>query len=293
MKTIADDTIALPRRASFGDRALSYTLDGAKSLYRIALRQMKRTQDKVNSEYDGSHWQKILMRKAWRNARSLPEFLVFPDQTRRLRKVNGEIVRISAEQYYRYRLKALAELIGRHAGGIDTLVELGTGYGYNLFSIHSHYPDWTLKGFDISKNGIQIGREIALHFGISDRVSFDFIDITNASDPNRTAICNEVVLTYFCIEQIPYDVRRVVENIILGKPRRVINIEPNAEFLDLRSPRDVVSRLYIRSVDYQTTLFRTLEQLEQERKIRIIARERMPFAPTINNDGMLYCWEPL
>ncbi|MET4318831.1 class I SAM-dependent methyltransferase [Bradyrhizobium sp. RT5a] len=293
MKTGANDILESLSPASLPDRAASYALDGAKSLYRLAMRRMERTQDKVQSEYDGSHWQKILSRKAWRDAKSLSDFLIFPDQSVRLRKVDGKIMRISAQQYYRYRLSALGELIARYADGASRIVELGTGYGYNLFSLLHSHPDWTLKGFDISPNGITIGREIAAHFGVSGKVTLDRIDLTDSSDPNLAAINGEVVLTYFCIEQIPYDVRKVIENIIAGKPRRVINIEPNAEFLDLKSPRDIVSLLYIRSVDYQTVLFSTLDQFEREGRIRIIARERMPFAPAINNDGFLYCWEPL
>jgi hypothetical protein len=88
-------------------------------------------------------------------------------------------------------------------------------------------------------------------------------------------------------------VRKVVENIIAAKPKRVINIEPTTELLDLTRPRDLVSLVYIRSVDYQTQLFTTLDELERQGRIRIIARERMPFAPSINNDGFLYCWEPI
>jgi hypothetical protein len=293
MKTGANDILGPLSPASLPDRAASYALDGAKSLYRLAMRRMERTQDKVNSEYDGSHWQKILSRKAWRDTKSLPDFLIFPDQSQRLRKVDGKILRISAEQYYRYRLSALGELVARHVDGAEKIVELGTGYGYNLFSLHHSHPDWTLKGFDISSNGITIGREIAAHFGISDKVSLDRIDLTDASDPNLAAIAGEVVLTYFCIEQIPYDVRKVIENIIAGRPRRVINIEPTTELLDLRYPRDIVSLLYIRSVDYQTELFSTLDRLERKGRIRVVARERMQFAPSINNDGFLYCWEPL
>ncbi len=49
--------------------------------------------------------------------------------------------------------------------------------------------------------------------------------------------------------------RKVVENIIAAKPKRVINIEPTTELLDLTHPRDLVSLVYIRSVDYQTQLF--------------------------------------
>ena len=93
-------------------------------------------------------------------------------------------------------------------------------------------------------------------------------------------------------EQIPYDVHKVVDNIIAARPKRVINIEPTTELLNFSSPRDLVSYLYIRSVDDQTQLFSTLDDYERQGRVRILARERMPFAPTIHNDGFLYCWEP-
>jgi hypothetical protein len=187
----------------------------------------------------------------------------------------------------------LGDLIARYCGDAKQIVELGAGYGYNLFSLHLSHPDWTLKGFDIAPSGIAAGREIASHFGISDRISLDRIDLTDASDANLAAIGGEVVFTYFCIEQIPYDVGKVIENIIAARPKRVINIEPTTELLDLTLPRDLVSLVYIRSVDYQTQLFSTLNELERKGRIRIVARERMPFAPSINNDGFLYCWEPI
>lgn len=294
MKTTgANDILGSLSPASLPDRAITYAVDLAKSVYRLILRRMERTQNEVNSEYNLLHWQKILANKAWLKANDLPDFLAPPELTERLRKVENQILRISAQKYYQYRIGALGELIARHRGGAKAIVELGTGYGYNLFSLHHSHPDWTLKGFDISPNGITAGREIAERFGISDRISLNRIDLTDAADPSFSAIAGEVVLTYFCIEQIPYDVHKVVENIIAAKPKRVINIEPTTELLDLTHPRDLVSLVYIRSVDYQTQLFSTLDRLEREGRIRIVARERMPFAPTINNDGFLYCWEPV
>jgi tRNA G46 methylase TrmB len=294
MKTTgANDILGSLSPASLPDRAITYTVDLAKSVYRLFLRRMERTQNEVNSEYNLLHWQKILANKAWLKAKDLPDFLAPPDSTERLRKVENQILRISAQQYYQYRIAALGKLIARHCGGANSIVELGTGYGYNLFSLHHSHPDWTLKGFDISPNGIAAGHEIAERFGISDRISLDRIDLTDSADANFSAIAGEVVLTYFCIEQIPYDVRKVIENIIAAKPKRVINIEPTTELLELFRPRDLVSLFYIRSVDYQTKLFTTLDELERQGRIRIIARERMPFAPSINNDGFLYCWEPI
>jgi hypothetical protein len=293
MKTSgANDILGSISPASLSDRAVTYAIDVAKSIYRLILRRIERTQDKVNSEYNLSNWQKVLSTKAWINARNLPDFLAPPDSIQRLRKVDNQILRIAGQRYYQYRIGALGDLIARHCGNAKQIVELGAGYGYNLFSLHLSHPDWTLKGFDIAPNGIAAGREIVRHFGLSDKITLDRIDLTNASDPNLAAITGEVVFTYFCIEQIPYDVRKVIENIIAAGPKRVINIEPTTELLDLTLPRDLVSLVYIRSVDYQTQLFSTLDELERKGRLRVIARERMPFAPSINNDGFLYCWEP-
>jgi hypothetical protein len=288
----ANDVLGSLSPASLPDRAITYALDVAKSIYRLISRRIERTADVVNSEYNLLHWQKVLSDKAWINAKDLADFLTLPDPTVRLRKVNNRILRISAQKYYRYRIGALGDLIGRFCGNSKQIVELGSGCGTNLLSLHLSHPDWTFKGFDIAPNGIAAGREIASHFGLSNQISLDRIDLTNSSDPNFAQITDEVVFTYFCIEQIPYDVRKVVENIIAARPKRVINIEPTTELLDLTAPRDLVSLVYIRSVDYQTQLFSTLDELESQGRVRITARERMPFAPTIHNDGFLYCWEP-
>ena len=293
MKTTgANDVSRSLSPASLPDRAIAYGIDVSKSIYRLILRRIERTQDKVNSEYNLLHWQKILSNKAWNQAKSLIDFLAPPDMNERLRKVDNQILRISGHEYYQYRVRAWGDLIARYGGDDREIVELGTGYGYNLFSLNVGHPDWTLKGLDISPNGIKAGREIADRFGLSDRISFDRVDLTDASDPNLAEITGKVVLTYFCIEQIPYDVGKVIDNIIAARPKRVVNVEPTIEMLNLAHPRDLVSLLYIRSVDYQTKLFSTLDELERQGRIRIVARERMPFAPSINNDGLLYCWEP-
>ena len=186
----------------------------------------------------------------------MPTFWLRRTRPKRLRKVDNQILADQrAASITEYRIGALGELIARHCGDARRIVELGTGYGYNLFSLHHSHPDWTLKGFDISPNGIAAGREIADHFAFPTRSRSGRIDLTDAADPSLAEIEGEAAFTYFCIEQIPYDVRKVVENIIAAKPKRVINIEPTTELLDLTVPRDLVSLVYIRSVDYQTELF--------------------------------------
>lgn len=273
------------------DLSRAYAIDLARSLRRIVFKNRHRTHNVVDSEYNSGEWERILSEQGWLR-KGLKEFLIGDSKARRLAKVDDEIVWINTDDYYRYRIDALSRLIRRHAGDATSLLELGSGFGYNLFLLSSD-PYWEkLRGFDISPNGINAARLIAGHSGLDDRVSFDRIDLTDANDLNFSEVNGATVFTYFCIEQIPYAVEAVVENIIRSKPKRVINIEPAIDMLNLAQPRDFASRVYIKSMDYQTRLFEVLEALNKSGRIRILARERMRFAPTLHNDGLLYAWEP-
>jgi len=277
--------------ASRLDLSRAYTIDLARSLRRLAFKNVRRTDDVVDSEYNSGEWDRVLNQRAWLG-RTLEEFLIGQNTEPRLAKVDDRIVRIITRDYYRYRISALSGLIARHAGEATSLLELGAGYGANLFSL-SLDPHWTrLRGFDIAPNGIEAGRQIASHFQLDDRVSFDRIDLTDTSDPQFSELAGGTVFTYFCIEQVPYAVEAVIDNIIRARPARVVNIEPGIDMLNLARPRDFTSHVYIRSMDYQTRLFKLLDALDAQGRIRILARERMAFAPTLHNDGLLYAWEP-
>lgn len=279
--------------ASALELSKAYAVDIARSVRRIAFKNIRRTHDIVDAEYNAGEWGRILSERAWLREPSLEDFLVGHNSASRLAKVDGQIVRISTSDYYRYRLVALSQLISRLAGDATSLLELGAGFGYNLFSL-SLDARWTrLRGLDIAPNGIEAGRQIAGHFGLDGRISFGRIDLTDPADPAFRELEGATILTYFCIEQIPHAVESVVGHILKARPARVINIEPAVDMLDLSSPRDIASRIYIRSMDYQTRLWTLLDELDREGRIRVTARERMNFAPTLHNDGLLYAWEPL
>ena len=137
MKTTgANDILGSLSPASLPDRAITYTVDLANSLYRLILRRIERTAGRVNSEYNLLHWQKILARKAWLKAQEPPRLSGTSRSTERLRKVDNQILRISAQQYYQYRIGALGDLIARHAATPGDRRSWARGYGYNLFSLH-------------------------------------------------------------------------------------------------------------------------------------------------------------
>jgi hypothetical protein len=278
--------------ASRAELAHAYVTDVARSLGRMVLKHRRRTSDVVDAEYNSGTWGRVLAARSWLRAPSLRDFLVDTSETKLLAKVDGQIVGLAARDYYRYRIGALNELVARQAGPADSLLELGAGFGYNLFSL-SLDPRWRkLRGLDISLNGIEAGRQIAGHFQLSDRISFGRIDLTDSQDPGFGDLAGSTVFTYFCLEQIPHSIELVIDHILRARPARVINIEPGVHMLRLTQPRDLASRIYIKSMDYQTRLFKLLDMLDARGAIRILARERMGFAPTLHNDGQLCVWEP-
>lgn len=271
--------------------AAHFARDLTRSAGRMLLRRV-RTRDRVRAEYDAGHWRRVLLQQTWTGSPDLAAFLVGDDATMLVAKLDGRIVRIAARDYYRRRLSELFDAIAAHAPDESRLVELGCGYGHNLFTLALRGRWQQLAGLDVSETGLRAGRAIAAHFGLGERVQFDALDLTDAAHPNFACIEGQTVFTFCCIEQVPDTVEHVVENILRHRPRRVIHIEPTTELLSPWQPLDLLNYAYVKSVHYQTRLFSTLTTLARRGEIRLLTTRRLPWAPTIHNDTFLAVWEP-
>jgi SAM-dependent methyltransferase len=273
---------------------LAYAIarDLTRSVGRMLFKKVRRERAVVNAEYEAGRWTEVQRSRAW-ESRDLRAFLEGDDDTTAIMKMEGRVVRTAVREYYRQRVEYLQRLIAREAGDVEDIVELGCGYGYNLYTLALD-PRWRrLSGFDISETGLAVGREIARHFELASRVGFEWLDVTDAANPAFERITGQTVFTYFCIEQIPYAVEKVVENILRFRPRRVIHVEPTTERLNLWRPLDMVNYAYVKSVDYQTRLFTVVEDLASQGRVRVLSDRRSEFAPTIHNDGFILTWEPV
>ncbi|WP_249144509.1 hypothetical protein [Bradyrhizobium lablabi] len=136
--------------ASTFDLSLACAKDITRSLLRMALKNVKRTDNVVDAEYNSGAWDRLLNERTWLRSPSLDAFLTGQNTTMRLAKVDNRFVRVSAKDYYRYRNQSFSELITQHAGDATSLLELAAGAGHNLFSL-SLNSRWTrLRGLDIS-----------------------------------------------------------------------------------------------------------------------------------------------
>jgi hypothetical protein len=286
---LTNDLINYPNSAALLSH---YVKDVAKSTYRIGSKKISRDSFYVKNEYDEGYWKDVLKNKNWRNV-SLNDFLTGRNRSERICIIEGKVARIKSDSYYRYRLSALQNLLADYSADSDEIIELGCGYGYNLLTL-SNDAKWTkLMGFDISNNAILAGNEISAHYHLKNKIFLNVMDITNIDDISFCHVTDKIVFTYFCLEQLPTAIDTVIQNLLHHKPKRVINIEPASTMLSWLNLRDIVSKYYLYSVNYQRTLFSKLYEYEKIGSLKIIDEKRMQFAPTTHNDGQICVWEPI
>jgi len=264
----------------------------AHSAARAVLKGVRRDRARVMQEYDQGTWAKRRAERTWERAASLEEFLVGSRTDPLFAKVEGQPVRIACRDYYRYRLDALARLAAEHLPTQDELVELGSGFGYNIFALALAFPQRHFIGLDISPNGVDTARMIAAHFGLASRVRFDFLDLAAADAPNFGLLHGRSCFTFFCLEQLPHAIPAALASIARARPNRVLHTESSSELLDLRRPGDWANYAFVKSMDYQASLFGTLQRMQARGEARLLHIGRAPFAPTLQNDGFIAAWEP-
>jgi hypothetical protein len=278
---IASSFILL-REAAQALRTSSYRMFGSAP--------SRRQRESVATEYDRGVWKRILEERRWESCSSLHDYVVPQNEAIRLAMIDGRIVRIPTRDYYEFRLKKLQELVAAHVGDAESLVELGSGWGVNLFSLALAGKWKKLVGYDVSINGVRATTEAAAHFGVTS-VRAKQLDLTCRTDPVFAEIRGATAFSYLCLEQLKYSTKTVIENLLAAGVVRVVHIEPVPELLSRWRFGDVASRFYLSAHDYQNNLLSTLRSFERQRKLRILSLSRASFSPRPVNDPALICWE--
>ena len=258
------------------------------------LRRRKRGRSQVTSDYDQGEWAQQLRARNWTRSPDLKAYVEKGwAQGDMVCLVDGKLWEMPVRDYYRLRNSIVGALLRRFAGDADELVEVGSGTGSNLFALSLDGSWRSLKGLELSPVGRNVARDVAKHFGVADRISFDEIDLLDKASPGFGMLEGKNVFTYLCLEQLPNDTERVLRNLCRAKVKRVIHFEPSFELLKPHSLRDLASMSYVWRQDYQRTIVAATRRLEAEGLIRIVACERLHYSPTGRNPPTLIVWEPV
>ncbi|MEI8265169.1 MAG: class I SAM-dependent methyltransferase [Betaproteobacteria bacterium] len=251
-----------------------------------------RSRGQVTSDYDQGEWLGTLREARWERCKDLADY-VFTNDTQPIDAiVDGRLTRLPRRDYYRYRTQKLVATLQRHAGDTETLVEIGSGAGRNLVALAYAGPWQSLLGLELSQTGREVTRKVCDRFGIGS-VQAVHVDLLDPGSEGFDKLRGAVVFSFYCLEQLPAYTRRVMDNLCRAGVKRVIHIEPTTELFSAGSLKDLATISYIWRQDYQRTLVSTAQAMQAEGTVRLLACERLHFAPSCRNDPTLVVWEPV
>jgi|1048.fasta_scaffold51334_1 2-polyprenyl-3-methyl-5-hydroxy-6-metoxy-1,4-benzoquinol methylase len=250
----------------------------------------KRTKDKVNLDYNDTSWQKIsykirtiLVNNPNTNLRILLNNPVIGPNTKFA--VMDSYVRTDPSSYLDFKANKLLSLFKNKNADI---LELGSGFGWNLSLLRNSGHTGNLTGVDISKEGISLASYISDHYNLN--IDYKVLDITDQLQLNNLFQQNmpDVIFTYQVFEQLPHESESLVKSLIKIAPSRSFILVESSASLRPRNFSDLLSKIYVWKKDYQTALYRTLKDFERKNLIRDLYIERLRCSHKIGNESAIY-----
>jgi hypothetical protein len=230
----------------------------------------ERTLEKVDQEYDKEQYARLLARYEQEAVKMSPDemedfnFSLPPEHPTciSLGDVLFEVPLVQARTKY-YNL--LIDTLRPYAHDGQTIVELGAGYGYNLWTLRKHLPFAHFWGGEYSANAVRLGtllyrdepRIEMFRFNYYDQATYRFL--TKATQP-------VVICTSHSLEQIPC-AQPVIEALCQYRDviHKVIHFEPAHQLYDDSLLGQMRSR-YTELNNYNADL---VSQLKSRQEIRI------------------------
>lgn len=172
----------------------------------------------------------------------------------------------------------------------DSIYEFGCGSGINLEVIARIMHNKKLYGCDFVQTSVDLVDSIAERFAYNMKgVLFDM----TVPDDSLKIDNNSCIFTIGSVEQLSGNFQKFVEYLIREKPRLCIHMEPTIELYDKSSLVDYTAIMFHKKRGYTTGFLPYLQQLQNSKRIEIIAYKRMCFG-SIRMEGYNYIiWRPV
>lgn len=228
----------------------------------ISVRNMTR----IDAEYDKNKYAKSLSyyykhpSVTITNIR-LKEYLLVCDTICYSRK--GELFLTSTENFLRFQDKLLIDVFAEFLGKVKIVIELGCGYGCNLYVLRNAFPNHLWLGGEYSQNAIKLAS--CLFADCQDI----FVSYFNWYDHTWQLLENleekVLIFTKHSIEQLPQS-KIIIPTLSKYKDKiaGVIHLEPVYELIDKNSLLGLMRRAYTLKNDYNTDLLTMLKSLNAQ-----------------------------
>lgn len=223
-----------------------------------------RTVEKVSAEYDRDKYARCLayLERAHSQActaEDIKRFELGDDMSKRICiSVGEELFLAEFAEARRQFYEVLRSSLSTAIEGAGTVVELGCGYGFNLWHLSQHFHRQVFVGGEYSPNAVELANRLYAHNGRVQVCGFDFYDSAyRLLDPLDGPV---LVFTSHAIEQLP--TAAAVLKALVHHRRKiagVVHFEPVFEVND-DSLLGQLRRRYIEMNDYNRDLLTLLRR---------------------------------
>ncbi len=178
-------------------------------------------------------------------------------------------------------------LFSRYLPEVETICELGSGSGQNLWLLSEMFPGKRIIGLDWVDPCVGIAQEIAR---TGRDVSGRLFDMT-APEAGFRLPENSAIVSIHALEQIGNQHEMLLNWIVSQRPAIVVQHEPVAEFYDPANLYDNLALWYSRKRHYLEGYYSALRQLETQCIVRILSAFR-PQVGGVFHEASILVWKP-
>jgi hypothetical protein len=247
----------------------------ARLLNLSPFQQPNRTIEKVDREYDKDKYAKCLEQYVATGSKWSPEdvkrFEFGNEPEKEICVSLGQDLYALSMQDARDRYyQLLADTLRAHLDGVQTVVELGTGYGFNLWKLQQLFPGKKFMGGEYSQNAVKLAAR--LYAGMPEREQIRVFPFNFYEESSYQFIADTpspaLVFTSHAIEQCPSAERMIASLLkIKGRIQTVVHFEPVCELHD-DSLLGLLRRRYTALNDYNRDL---LAQVKRHAEISLLS----------------------
>lgn len=204
----------------------------------------------------------------------------------------GEQIYLSKNnaQFWDFFYSKVRDILTEYMTPEDTLVELGCGWGRNLFYALQSRLCKKAVGGEYTEEGLMLGKLIGKQFRLP--IEFFHFDYYNPNLELMQKLKGTVVFTHNSIEQITYLPEETILPLIESRPRAVIHFEPIYEYRNKDTLLHYVWKRYTEINDYNRNLLTVLKMFEEQGRLKITIEKVHSLGLNAFNPGSFIVWEP-
>ncbi|MDD4628688.1 MAG: class I SAM-dependent methyltransferase [Candidatus Peribacteraceae bacterium] len=252
-----------------------------------------RTEKKVDSEYDKDEYLRCLAFAKEHPAATPEEVRAFEFRMEERKtfcvSVGEALHEIPAERVIPIDSELLIETMQPLMDKVDTVVELGCGYGINLWTLQQRFPGKRYVGGEYSPNAVTLAHQLYKNIPEIQVEPFNFYDASYALFAKLPPTAKILVFTRHAIEQLP-SAQAVLAGLAPHFPNIVagVHLEPTiGNYSD--SVFGLLMRKYIVINDYNRDL---LQLLTDRKDVSLLKNDPNVYGVSPLNPTSILVWKP-